>query len=82
MKFKKYQLGGEVPAQEPAAPQGNQGGGAEEQLMQMAVEIIQSLGPEGAMLLAEAIAQLVQQASQPQEAPVYAKKGGKLVKIN
>lgn len=71
-----------MPVQEPAAPQGNQGGGEEEQLMQMAVEIIQSLGPEGAMLLAEAIAQLVQQALQPQEAPVYAKKGGKLVKIN
>lgn len=64
-------------AQDPAMA----GGSPEDELIQMAIEIVQSLGPEGSMMLAEAIMMVVQETAQPQEAPVYAKKGGKLVKI-
>lgn len=53
----------------------------EEQLMMMAQEIIQQLGPEGAAMLAEAIMAMLQQGAAPQQAPAYAKRGGKLVKI-
>ena len=94
MKLKKFQQGGMVDpgmAQDPAmAPQdpgmGAQdpamaGGSPEDELIQMAMEIVQSLGPEGSMMLAEAIMMVVQETAQPQEAPVYAKRGGKLVKI-
>lgn len=83
MKVKKFQMGG--PAPDPAA-QGAQGadpaaqqGGMEEQIIMMAQEIISQVGPEGAAMLAEAIMQLLQSA--PQEAPAYARKGGKLVPI-
>lgn len=87
LKSKFLQQGGAMPADpmadQAAAPMGPEAPGAnpEEELIQMAVEIVQTLGPEGALMLAEAIAMVVQESSQPQEAPVYAKKGGKLVKI-
>lgn len=79
-------MGGEVAPQaaDPAMQQPQDpamGGNPQDELMQMAVEIVQALGPEGALMLAEAIAMIVQESAQPQEAPVYAKKGGKLVKI-
>ena len=80
MKIKKFQMGGEMPAEQ--APQGGQPAASpEEQIMMMAQEIVSQLGPEGAMMLAEAIAQMVQQAGAPQQAPAYAKKGGRLVRI-
>ena len=80
MKIKKFQMGGEMPAEQ--APQGGQpAAGPEEQIMMMAQEIVSQLGPEGAMMLAEAIAQMVQQVGAPQQAPAYAKKGGRLVRI-
>ena len=53
----------------------------EEQLMMMAQEIVQQLGPEGAAMLAEAIMALLQQGAAPQEAPAFARRGGKLVRI-
>lgn len=74
-----------------AAPQEQmpQGGemGPEEQIMMMAEEIVGQLGPEAAMMLAEAIAMMVQGGGEgggepmPQEAPAYARRGGKLVPI-
>lgn len=76
MRLKKYQQGGQMPAQEPAV-----GGSPEEQLAMMAQEIVGQLGPEAALMLAEVIVQIVQQAAQPQEAPVYSKKGGKLSRV-
>lgn len=78
MKLKFLQDGGTAPA---AAPQA--GGGPEEQIAQMAQEIVQQLGPEAALMLAQAIAQLAQSttSSAPQGQPVYARKGGKLVAV-
>ena len=84
MKFvKKYQQGGPVEAApvEEAPVEGAPVGAEEQamqQIMQMAVEIVQQLGPDGAQMLAEAIMQVLQEA-QAGVAPVF-KKGGKLVR--
>lgn len=84
MKVKKFQQGGPMPAE--GAPAGAQPGAEqqmapEEQIMMMAQEIVQQLGPEGAAMLAEAIMAMLQQGAAPQQAPAYARKGGKLVRI-
>lgn len=81
MKVKKFQEGGAAPANaQGGAPAG--GPGPEEQIMQMAQQIVQQLGPEAAAMLAQAIMAMLQEAQGGQEAPVYAKKGGKLVPIS
>lgn len=83
MKLRKFQQGGEAPA--PAqgqSAQPNQQASPEEQLMAMAQQIIQQLGPEASAALAEMIMQMLQQMqqqTQPQGTPQYQKKGGKLV---
>lgn len=74
MKVKFLQEGGAVPAA-PAGP------GPEEQIMQMAQQIVQQLGPEGAAMLAQAIMEMLQASAPAPAAPTYAKKGGKLVKV-
>lgn len=80
MKVKKLQEGGQVA---PAAPAEGGGAGPEEQIMQMAQQIIQQLGPEAAAILAQAIIEMLQggggEQPAPQGEPVYARKGGKLV---
>ena len=88
MIIKKFQQGGEMPtggAPAPAPEQGGapQGGGAEEQLAQMAQQIVEQLGPEAAAMLAQMLMQMVQGAAQqaPQGQPTYARQGGKLVMI-
>lgn len=77
------QMPQEVAPQEQM-PQGGEMG-PEEQIMMMAEEIVGQLGPEAAMMLAEAIAMMVQGGGggepMPQEAPAYARRGGKLVPI-
>ena len=83
MKIKKFQQGRPMPA-EAAAPAPAQGGQDQmmAQLEQMAMEIIQSVGPEGAAMLAEMIMQMLQSQApvgQPQGQPVFAK-GGKLIR--
>lgn len=64
-----------------AAPAPAQGGQDQmmAQLEQMAMEIIQSVGPEGAAMLAEMIMAMLQQGGAPAEGaqPVF-RKGGKL----
>lgn len=82
--IKKYQMGGPMPAEAAPAPEM---GGQDQmmaQLEQMAAEIIQSIGPEGAMMLAEMIMQMLQSAQQPVGAPAEGqpvfKRGGKLVR--
>ena len=90
----RFQDGGAAPSQQPAdasqsgaapsqggAPQG--GGGPEEQIAQMAMQIVSQLGPEASAMLAQMIMQVLEQSSgaAPQGEPVYAKKGGKLVMI-
>ena len=78
MKIKRFQTGGEM-----AAPQGAeqpQGGGPEEQLMQMAQQIVQQLGPDAAGMLAQIIMEMLQSdASEPQGQPQFARQGGKLI---
>lgn len=74
MKVKKLQQGGMV---DPGM--GQDVGGPEEQIVAMAGEIINQLGPEASMMLAEAIVQMVQGGAVPQEAPAFVRKGGKLV---
>ena len=89
MKVKKFQMGGPAPEGAPApAPEGAPAGGGqpgpEEQLAQMAMQIIQQLGPEAAAMLAQMIMQVLQQGAgggAPQGEPVYAKKGGKLTLV-
>ena len=83
---RRYQQGGPMPADpamDPAmaggAPAPEQGGQDQmmAQLEQMAMEIIQSVGPEAAAMLAEIIMAMLQQGSAPQEQPVF-RKGGKM----
>lgn len=77
MKVNYLQMGGEIaPAPAEQAPQG---GNPEEQLAMMAQQVIEQLGPEAAAILAQMIMEMLQGADAPQEAPVYARKGGRLV---
>jgi hypothetical protein len=81
MKIKKFQMGGQVAPEVAPAPAPEQGGQDQmmAQLEQMAMEIIQSVGPEGAAMLAEMIMAMLQQGGAPQGQPVF-RKGGKLVR--
>lgn len=88
------QMGGEMaPAEDPqaqAAPGGapQEGGGGEDptaQIQQLAQGIIQELGPEGAMMLAQMIQEMLQGGGgQPAEGeqPVFARNGAVLRKRN
>ena len=85
MKVRKtrfLQTGGAMPAEQAPAPA--QGGSPEEQLGAIAQDIINQLGPEAAGMVAEMILQMLQggggQAAPEQEAPVMARRGGRLVK--
>lgn len=75
VKVKSLQAGGQA----PAPGEGGQGG-PDEQLAQMAMQIVEQMGPEAAAALAQMIMQVLEQAA-PAEAPAYAKKGGKLVMV-
>ena len=82
--IKKYQEGGPMPAGAPqqAAPQGGQDQ-MMAQLEQMAMEIIQSVGPEGAAMLAEMIMQMLQSQAPvgaPAEGQPVFRAGGKLAR--
>lgn len=86
-----YAEGGMEPGMDPGmgmepemGPEGDMGGSPEEEILMMAEEIINQVGPEVAMMLAEAIAMIVQQGGgggMPQEEPVYARKGGRLQRV-
>ena len=78
MKVKKFQVGGPAPAPEQAAQPG-----PEEQIAQMAQEIIGKLGPEASAMLAQMIMEMLQGAAQQasQQQPTYQRKGGKLSKV-
>jgi hypothetical protein len=89
MRFiKKFQQGGPMPADPAmagapveAAPAPAQGGQDQmmAQLEQVVMALIQELGPEGAMMVAEMIMAMVQQGGVPAEGaqPVF-RKGGKI----
>ena len=94
MKLRKYQMGGAAPeaapVEESAPVEGGAPaqGGAEEQLAQVAQQLLQMLlqeigDPNAVAAVLQMALEMLSQASQgggaPQEAPVF-KKGGKLVK--
>ncbi len=84
MKIKRFQMGGEMAPQEQMPQEQGmapQGGGPEEQIMAMAQQVIEQLGPEAAAMLAQVIMEMLQAGAAPQGSPAYAKKGGKLVMI-
>ena len=77
-KTRFLQEGGQMPA-EQGAPQGApQGGDPKEQLMAIAKDIVGQLGPEASATVAEMILQLVKAPAE--EAPVMARRGGRLMK--
>ena len=80
-KTRFLQEGGQMPA-EQGAPQGApQGGDPKEQLMAIAKDIVGQLGPEASAMVAEMILQLVKGGAAPaEEAPVMARRGGRLMK--
>ena len=85
---KKFQEGGAISPEQAAAEQQGaeqqgqpQGGGPEEQIMQIAQQILQQLGPEGAAMLVEVLTQMLQQGAPQQQAPAYQKQGGRLVRV-
>lgn len=88
--IKYLQQGGPMPAEAPMDSAMAAGAPAEAptqgqdqmvaQLEQIAMEIIQSVGPEGAAMLAEIIMAILQQGAQaPAQEPVF-KKGGKIAR--
>jgi hypothetical protein len=79
MKIRRFQEGGPAPA--PAAQAAQPG--PEEQIAQMAQQIIQEIGPEASAMLAQMIMQLLEgagPAQAPAEQPMYQRQGGKLIK--
>lgn len=98
MKLKFMQEGGAMPMEgapmppEGGAPMPVEGGAPAgpnpDQLMGLAQEIMNMLGPEGAMALADMLMQMAQGGGAPMgpeaapaEAPVMARRGGKLYRI-
>ncbi len=84
MKIKRFQEGGAAPMaaapEAQAAPmQGGEQEAAMQQIAQMAAQIIQEMGPDAAMLLAQAIMELLQSEQGSEAQPVF-QKGGKLKK--
>lgn len=93
MKLRKYQMGGAAPEAAPVAEGapvegGAPAGGAEEQLAQIAQQLLQMLlqeigDPNAVAAVLQMALEMLSQAAQgggaPQEAPVF-KKGGKLKK--
>lgn len=94
-KKRKFQQGGAMPAEQAAgAPEQApvQGGAAPEQgmedpmaqILQVAVQAVQTQNCEAAMAVCQALVQLAQGGAQeqaPQEEPTFAKRGAKLVRI-
>lgn len=79
-KVAKFQAGGQMAPTPNPAPQQDP---MMAQIEQLAAQLLQELGPEGALMLAEVIMAMAQSAAQPvgpaEGAPVF-KVGGKLVK--
>ena len=82
----KFQEGGAMPVGAAVPAEAPQGQGGADQIVQIAAQIIQEMGPDGAAMLAQAIMELLQQMSQqapvgeqPEGEPVF-KKGGKICK--
>lgn len=87
MNVKKFQQGGEMgataPQEQAQAPVETQEapsqGGMEEQIATIAQDIIQQMGPDGAIILAQTIIKMLQEGQQPQQ-PTFQRKGGMLIR--
>lgn len=88
MQIKKFQEGGPMPeAPEQGAPTQ---GGAEEQLAQLAQQLVQMLmqqigDPQAVLMVLQMAAEMLQSAAQPvgaapEEGQAFMKKGGKIMK--
>ena len=75
------QMGGE-PGMEGGMEPGMEPGGPEEQLMMVAEDIINQMGPEAAAMLAQIIMEMLQGGGQPQPQPTFQRKGGTLRRKN
>ena len=90
MKIKAYQEGGAMPAEAPVQEAPAQGGGMEEQLAQLAQQLVQMLlqqlgDPQAVMMVLQMAAEMLQQAAQPvggapEGGQAFMRKGGKLYK--
>lgn len=85
MKVKKFQEGGAAPAPvEQGAPQEAQMEGGqpspEQQIDELADQVIQQMGPEAAAMLAQSIMQKLQGGAQEAQ-PVFARRGTKIERI-
>lgn len=95
MRIKRFQEGGamspeEQNAQAQGQPQGSPEGEAQGQeqdpmsaILEAAAQAVQANDPQMALQVCAALVQLAQgaQGGQPQQAPAYQKKGGKMVRI-
>ena len=91
---KKFQQGGEIPAEEPMAPEGGapeaapaDGGGQDPMMMlaEAAAQALQANDGQLALQVCQGLVELVQQMGggapqEPQGEPVFAKNGAKLVR--
>ena len=85
MKFiKKFQEGGEMPT---GAPQEGQPS-PEDQIVQVAQELLSKIGPEGCMMLIQVLGQMLQEGAaqqgggEPQGQPVMQRRGGRLTLVS
>ena len=84
MKIKFMQEGGAMAPEQgtPAPQQGAPAGPAPEQLMQLVQELINSIGPEGAMMVAQMIMETLQGGGAPApEQPALQRMGGVIRRI-
>jgi hypothetical protein len=86
--IRKFQDGGAAMSAQQEQQMGQpvkQGGqptqGPEEQIMAIAQDIIQQMGPDAAALLAQIIMEMLQGAAQPQQ-PTFQRRGGSLGRKN
>ena len=81
-KTQKFQMGGAMTPEAAPVEQAPASQGGQDQMMaqleQMAMEIIQSVGPEAAAMLAEMIMGMLQQGGAPAEGQPVFRKGGKM----
>ena len=91
MQIKKFQEGGPMPAEAPVEQGAPAQGGAEEQLAQLAQQLVEMLlqqigDPQAVMMVLQMAAEMLQGAAQqpvgaaPAEGQAFMRKGGKLYK--
>ena len=82
--MKYFQEGGAMPQEAAPAPEAGAQDQMRQQLAQMANEIISSLGPDAAAMLAQIIMEMLQGGQEmpaPEQQPAFQRNGGKLTRI-